>query len=208
MRAFRSSVLGGLALIASLLPALAQVNTVPQVGVISNVITKFTYSASSVGLVPAASATDFFCIAGSANKVVKITEIRLSGTTGTAIAAPIVMVLRQSADTGGTLATSIALPVASDMDSIPNPNASAVLAAYTANPTIVDSAPTYIRAGHAGLVVVTGSPTALVWSFGSTLPNFTQPLTLRGANQQSCLNLQATTVTTGSLNITVQWTEE
>ena len=45
--------------------ALAQVNVVPQVGVISAILKKPSYSAVALALPPAASATDIACIAGA-----------------------------------------------------------------------------------------------------------------------------------------------
>jgi len=49
------SLLLGLGLIA---PAFGQINTVPQVGVISGIVKKASYSAVALALPPAASATD------------------------------------------------------------------------------------------------------------------------------------------------------
>jgi hypothetical protein len=78
-----------LALLLGLMaPALAQVNVVPQVGVNSNTITRATYSASAVGLVPAASGTDLFCISAGTSKNVSIKRITIGGTAGTAITTP------------------------------------------------------------------------------------------------------------------------
>jgi hypothetical protein len=55
--------------------ALAQVNTVPQIGVDTAIVKQNTYSAVSIGLVPAASATDIFCISGSSTKAISINPI-------------------------------------------------------------------------------------------------------------------------------------
>src|SRR6185295_12566133 len=98
------AVLGGVALFATLLSAHAQVNTVPQVGVISNYVTKTTYSAAFVGLIPAGTTpTDVICISGSATKTIRLSNIKLSGS-GTAISIPVTVLRRASLNTGGTAA--------------------------------------------------------------------------------------------------------
>ena len=63
----RKLLLGTVAGFALTSAALAQ-NTVPQIGVNTATIREQTYSASAVGLAPAASATDIFCISGSSSK--------------------------------------------------------------------------------------------------------------------------------------------
>lgn len=200
------------ALIGALLaPASAQVNLVPQVGTISAIRQLYTYRAVSIGLVPAASATDIFCIAGSATRLVRITGFTVYGVAGTLTSVPVVIIRRASVDTGGTAASTIANPANTigKSDTL-NPAASATLIAYTANPTIVDSSPTYIAAAYATFPTVAAGTSAAntQFTFGANLPQFTQQLTLRGIAEQICLNLQATTVTSGVVNITASWTEE
>lgn len=207
----KSLALGGVASLAITSVALAQVNTVPQVGFITGTLNKSTYSAVSIGLVPAASATDIFCISGSATKTIKISGIRITGVAGTLTTVPLVVLRRASLDTGGTAALTTAAPNltngASDSN---NPTATATLIAYTANPTIVDTSPMYFRAQNLTTpTVAAGTNTPPVdFTFGSTLPNFTQPLVVRGVAQQVCLNLQASSISSGVLNIGMQWTEE
>ena len=203
------ALLGLAAIFAS--PVAAQVNVVPQVGVISGIVNKASYRAVSVGLVPAASATDFFCIAGSATKTVKVTGIRLQGVAGTLTSVPIVLIRRASVATGGTAASTIANPAntISKVDTT-NAAASATLIAYTANPTITDASPTYLGSAYLTVpTVAAGTSTPLTeFIFGANLPQFTQQATLRGVAEQICLNMQAATITAGVLNIVVFWTEE
>jgi hypothetical protein len=169
-----------------------------------------TYAASSIGLVPAASATDIACIAGSATKVIRVQQIKISGSAGTLVNVPVSIRKNASADTGGTLATTTALPVAYSMDSntATNPTATATLAAYTGNPTIPDSAPGLI---DTGVVVLTATGT-LAGNTGRDFDyrerNFSQAPTLRGVAQQICVNLNATSITSGVVNVTFQWTEQ
>lgn len=212
MRKTLLALLAGAAALAALSTGvLSQVNTVPQVGVISGIVSKTTYRAVSIGLVPAASATDFFCISGSASKIIKVTGFRLQGTAGTLTSVPVVVLRRASLDTGGTAASTIANPAntigKSDTN---NPTATAVLIAYTANPTIVDASPTYMSAGYLTTpTVAAGTNTPITeFTFGANLPQFTQQLTLRGLTDQVCLNMQAGSISSGVLEITASWTEE
>jgi hypothetical protein len=121
-------------------PAFAQVNSVPQVGVITGIVKAQTYTASSVGLVPAASATDFWCLSGSTSKNVHVREFVISGTAGTAISTPVLINLNHSLDTAGTPATGVALPVAAPMSTL-NGAATATVTAWTANGTVNDTSP-------------------------------------------------------------------
>lgn len=201
-----------LALLGSLaLPSFAQVNTVPQVGVISGVQTKQTYRAVSIGLAPAASATDFFCIAGSNTRLVRVTGFTASGVAGTLNTVPVVVVRRAAANTAGTAASTIANPANTigKLDSN-NATATATLIAYTANPTITDSSPTYIATGNLTTPTAaagTNSP-RLEFNFGANLPQFAQQLTLRSNAEQICLNMQGSSISSGVLQVTVGWTEE
>src|SRR5258705_5485634 len=91
-------------------PAAAQVNVVPQVGLTTNYLARQTYSAGFFGLVPAASATDVICLAGSATKTVRLQNIRLSGTAGTLVTTPVQLVRRVTVDPGGTPAATTPNP--------------------------------------------------------------------------------------------------
>jgi hypothetical protein len=202
-------------LIASLVLAIsagiasAQVNSIPQVGVESGIIKQATYSAVSIGLVPAASATDIFCISGSTTKNISIKRISISGTAGTLVTAPFTLLRRVSLDTGGTPASTTALPVAgANLSS--DAAATAVLTAYTANPTIVDSSPLYFRSGVLSLNTTAALVAAprLMWEFGESVGDFTRGLDiLKNTAQQVCVNLNAVSVTSGVLNIDITWVE-
>lgn len=189
--------------------ALAQVNVVPQVGVSTAVITRPTYSSVALALPPAASATDIACIAGSATKTVYLNRIDISGVAGTLVASPFTLVRRASADTGGTAATTTAnwANNIAKNDSL-NATATATLISYSANPTINDTSPDYIRSA-----VVTIPTTAAVtqnngvsWVWDST--QFGQRPALRGIAQQFCINLNAVSISSGVLQLAIEWTEE
>jgi hypothetical protein len=191
--------------------ALAQVNSVPQVGVNTANLRQQTYSAVSVGLVPAASATDIFCIAGSTTRTVTIRRIEVSGTATTALTTPIVVLLRHSLDTGGTAATGTALPVSAPNNSTNQTPGAATLTAYTANPTINDSSPSYFRVNALNLspaATAVGSD-IVVWAFGTEIDAYEQGIDLvKGTTQQLCINLNAASVSGGSVSIGIEWTEQ
>jgi hypothetical protein len=197
-------------------PASAQINVVPQQGLTTGYLAKTTYSSAFFGLVPAASATDVLCIAGSTTKVVRVDNIAIGGTAGTLVSLPVQVVRRAIADTGGTAATTTANPgvttqIASrDTGQSPNTSATAVLVSYTANPTLNDSAPVYVDSKMVLLgttsTTLAGQVTIFDWS--RDIENNVQVPTLRGTAQQLCVNFNAVSITSGVLNGAITWTEE
>lgn len=199
-----------LALIGGLtLPAFAQVNTVPQVGVISGINKQVTYSAVALALPPAASATDIACIAGSATKTIIVRRISISGTAGTLVSAPFTLVRRAAVNTAGTAATTTANwanTIAKHDTNDPTP--AATLISYSANPTITDSSPTYLRSDYLTLPVTSAGTSIrpLIWEpdvqFG-----FPKGWVLRAAAEQLCINLNGVSVSSGLLHANITWTE-
>lgn len=187
--------------------AVGGVNSVPQVGVgCASEPYLPTYGATAVGLVTAASATDVYCVTGSASRVIRIQRLRISGSAGTLVNVPVTVVKRATANTGGTLATSTALPVPYALDST-NPAATATTQSWTANPTLTDSTPGILASG-VGVFVTTGTSAGnggLLFDWESR--NFMEAITLRGVAQQMCVNFNATTVSSGVININAAWTE-
>lgn len=200
-------LLGLTTLVSAQCAQVSGINSVPVPGITcpsEPIVT--TYGATGVGIVPASTATDLACITGSATKTIRLQYVRVSGSSGTLINVPITLVKRASADTGGTAALTTALPVPYSLDSA-NAAASATTIAYTANPTIVDSSP-----GILDNDIVVFSTTGTASSNGAivfdyTGRNYMQAPILRGIAQQLCVNLNATTVSTGLVNITFRWTE-
>lgn len=190
--------------------AFAQVNSVPQVGVISGINRTQTYTASSVALVPAASATDFWCLNGSTSKNVSIRQITIAGTAGTAITTPVLVNLNHSLDTIGTPATGLALPVAVPLNTT-NAAATATPTAWTANGTVNDATPNLLSVLVPTFQVTTTANLQTVQYFGTSVDELNQGLDIVKAAtvvQQICLNMNGKTVSTGLLNITVVWTEQ
>jgi hypothetical protein len=191
-------------------PANCGVNFNPAIGINCLNIRQPTYSAISRALVPAASATDIFCISGSTTKNIIISRIEISGTAGTLVNAPFTLLRRVSLDTGGTAATGTALPAASPHNT-GNATSTAVLTAYTANPTIVDSSPLYFRSTWLALPTTAAGTVqnSVIWFFGSEVEAFDQHLDiLKNTSQQVCVNLNAVSVSSGVLDISIQWTEQ
>lgn len=191
--------------------AVSQVNVVPQTGVTFGYVPKSTYSAGFVGLVPAASTTDLVCIAGSSTKTVVVQYMQLHGSAGTTLLNPVAMIRRAAADSGGTAATTTANPAntITKMDTS-IATATATLVSYTANPTINDSAGTILAVRQMGVSLTTmatvGYPAE--FNFLSAPVNLRNGLVLRGAAQQICLNLTATSIASGLLTGQILWTEE
>ena len=198
--------LAGLLFAASV--ASAQVNVVPQVGQINSIIRVPTYTATSIGLVPAASATDIFCLNASATKNISVTRVTIDGTAGTAVTTPFILYRRVSQDTGGTAATGLALPVAVPLNST-DPASTATLTAYTANPTIVDSSPSLVGANLVSVAVTTSVGLQETMRYGSSTDIFNRRIDLaKGSTQQLCVNLNAVSISSGVLMINLEWQEQ
>ena len=204
----RKSLLTGAAFLIPWAAMAQGVNQVPQVGSISTIYRQPTYSASSIGLVPAASATDFFCISPGTTKNIAIRKIKVAGTAGTAITTPVVIYARATAATGGTPATSLAAPVPVPLN--PNdPASTATLVAYTANPAVAAN-PLMMAVMEVNLPVTTaaGSNVETVMTFGSSVDMFSKGLDIpKNTTTQVCLNLNAVSVSSGVMTIYMEWTE-
>jgi hypothetical protein len=192
-------------------PALAAcgVNFVPQVGVICDIARNPTYSATAVGLVPASSATDIFCISGSTTKTISIRKITIGGTAGTAITTPFLIYQRSALDTGGTAATGLALPVPVPTNPT-DPTATAVLTSYTGNPTVA-ATPILEDAALVDLPVTTaaGAPPSISLTYGTPIDFLNKGLDIpKSTTLQDCVNLNGVSVSSGVLVINMQWQEQ
>ena len=185
------------------------VNSVPQVGTACEQEPAVnSYAATGIGIVPASAATDIACITGAANIVVRIQEIRVSGTAGTQIVVPVVITKHASLNTLGTPATGTALPVPYAIDSSDSAP-KATTTAYTANPTINDAAPGIIDAANLVLGKTDGTNGSgqpyTVFEYGPQ--RYIEAPTLRTAVQQICVNLNGTSPSSGLANVAFRWTE-
>lgn len=162
---------------------------------------KVTYHAAKVSGTLVTGATDFCYITGSASKTVRVTRIAFAGSATTGVAVPFVVLKRSTANTAGTCATTTAVPLDST-----DAAATAVATYCTVNPTtgtLVGNieAQTYFLAATA-----TAPSSPLVFTFG-TLPG-ERALVLRGTSQVAALNANATAISGGLADCTIDWTEE
>lgn len=201
MKSFRS-YFGLLALIglliATTLPASAQF--------VNPAARQATYSATVNALAPAATATDFFTISGVVGKVIRVQKIECSGVSTANASALINVILRSTANTGGT-STTLA---GATYDST-NSAASAVVKAYTVNPSALGTiVATPIATGFLTTDTLASASInngRLAFDFGANPMN--QPVTLRGVAQTLSLNANSASFTAGtSLNCDVTWTEQ
>ncbi len=162
--------------------------------------TPATYSASITNLGLAATPSDVFTLTGSATKTIRINTITVTATQTTGAIVNVVCLRRSTANTLGGGVVLVAITMDTN-----NPAATATGFAYNANPTLgtlVGNIRTKKLFAAATSVV---NSDAMVFNFGI---NNGQPVTLRGVNQVFAVNLNSVTVSGGSFNIFIEWTEE
>jgi len=161
-----------------------------------------TYSAAILGLQVASGTTDFFCVSGSASKVLIVKKIRFSGTASSTTQVGVQLDIRSSANTGGTSSTLTDVPADTT-----NPAGTATVRAYTVNPS--------------SLGTLVGMYGGLYYTFVATNSNGVsvefrelrfgeeedQGMVLRGAAQSACLNLNGASLSGGLLGANVEWRE-
>ena len=157
---------------------------------------------SSATVTTAASATDIFNLKGSASKIVTITSVECNGLATTAAVANLALIKRSAANTGGTSTAPAVVRTNSTLAA-----GTAVLAAYTANPTVGTVVGT-VGIKTVGLPLLTGAAAGgnALWNFVSD--QFSQPIVLNGVAQSlSVSGLGATLGTGATLSCTFTWTE-
>lgn len=162
---------------------------------------KATYRYFSAGNTPAATPTDVFTLTGSLTKTVRIKSIILSGLATTAGQFVWTLVRRSSGNGSGTSTTPTAFP--SDVN---DPNATAVMTLYTANPATLGTAVGNVRGGRLFHNVSTAQNDRLVWDF---TVNTDKALILRGSSDIVAINGAGATLPAGaSLDIEIEWEED
>ena len=142
-----------------------------------------TYGAGSTNIANT-GAGDVYCIGGSTTKIVRIKGIRVSATASTAAVVSASVVLRSSADSGGT--SSALTVVKSDQN---NPDATATVTAYSVSPTPGTAIGT-IRVRKIA-VGTQGNSATISESLFQFTPYWDQPIVLRGTSQFACVNVSA-----------------
>lgn len=207
----RTYFLAGLALIAS--AALVVNAQVPGVNsTLNSVFTlaydnstmKPTYSASA-DITLAAMATDVCTLTGSATRNVRVRRVLLTGTANAVSNNITAIVKRSSANSGGTATTPTVVPYDSVRSLGGAQAATAVLRAYTVNPTlgtaVGNAAEALINFGDATTGPVQGITEFKFGELGS-------PIVLRGTAQVMSVHMGSQTITSGRLVCTIEWTEE
>jgi hypothetical protein len=163
---------------------------------------KATYSASILGLSATTTPTDIFTITGSATKTVRVTRFVLTATQQTSATRDVQLIIRSTADSGGTSTTQTAVPYDSSSAA-----ATATVLAYTANPTTLGTLVGAISARKMNILATNVTSAGDRWeeNFGNR-PS--QAIVLRGTSQQLCVNLNSVTSSGNSFDIYVEWTEE
>lgn len=111
------------------------------------------------------------------------------------------LIKRSTANSAGTSSTPAVVPLDST-----NAAGTAVVKAYTANPTLGSAVGTIVSRKATVTTAAGAIPEVpLVIQFGQ---GQAQEIVLRGVAQMLCLNLNGATMTGGSLNIDILWTEE
>jgi hypothetical protein len=123
----------------------------------------------------------------------------VSGIGATPGSSSLNLILRSTADTGGTSTTPI--DVAADQTNVAG---TAVVKAYTVAPT-PGAAIGPVRSAVIGLEAGTTPPMPVVWTFDPVA--LQQEITLRGAAQNACLNFPAALAGAANINVDVTWTE-
>lgn len=159
-----------------------------------------SYAAAKTGLASAASATDIAVLSGNATNTVVVSKVVVSCTQTTAGIITLQLMIRTTADSGGT---STGSPSSFPLDQNNSAASSSVLT-YTANPTVNDGTNRLIDSVLIGCMATgTASPNDIyIWT-----PPPGQSVVLRGTAQQLAVNLNGSTVTGGSFNIRYQWME-
>ncbi len=163
--------------------------------------TRAGYSAVALNLVPGAAATDIFTISGSATKTLRILTLGFSATQQSSGIQSIAVIKRSAVDTGGTSTSPTAVPHDST-DSA----ATAVVKAYTANPSALGAAVGTLRTVKIGAPAANTSTISIVeWSLDVSAA---KAIVLKGLGETLAINLNGVTPTGSSFDAYVTWTEE
>ena len=167
---------------------------------------KASYSASGNGLVPPSSCTDLIVLTGSATATVRVTRIEISGIATTILDTTVRLLLRTTADSGGTAVAVVGY--AHDQN---DSAATATVATYAGGlPTVNDGTNRVLRASK--VLFNLAAPAAgsesgrLIWDFGERPA--ARDLVLRGIAQQLAINLNGVSVAGGSVDWSIEWTED
>jgi hypothetical protein len=158
---------------------------------------KRTYSAS-FNLFSIGTATDLFEIKGSATTTVSINKIGFTATQTTGAQIIFSLMKRTAANTGGTFSNASFIP----HDSA-NAAATSVGSIYSA-PPVIGGGSNYIRSVSSYVSATATQNNTYTYDFGSS----GQPIILNGVAQALALNIGGATMTSGSVFVWIEFTEE
>ena len=164
-----------------------------------------TYKIAGNVVAPAGSLA-FLTLFGAAGKVIRVTKIRITGLTLTAVQyLRIVVDKNSSAFTGGTSSSPAKVPL-----DISNPVSSATAAQYTAQPggggAIVGPIGEKTALGQATTPAASGFPGEANFDFADR--NGNSPVTLRAAAEGISVKFGAAPATAVTLSYEVEYTED
>lgn len=160
-----------------------------------------TFSASFQGVVPDAAPTDSFTITGSANKLIKIWQIKIEGTKTVAGSVGMYLIKRSTLDEAGTSTTATNGSFDSD-----NSSSTAIVKAYTVNPGALGTGAGTVYSTSYYFQATGAKPEVLDIKFGESL--VAQPITLNSNTESLVVNFAGSAVGGGLMNFMVVWTEE
>lgn len=161
-----------------------------------------TYSATISAFTPVSTATDFFCLSGSATRNVIVLRVKVQADSSAIGVNDFYAIKRTTANTGGTKATVSATPFVTI-----DPAATASAYSYSVNPTSLGTG-MVIASNHFTLAhtATTGYPST-DWIVEAR-PEY-QGLLLAGVNESLCFNLNGASLTSGlQVWASIVWIEE
>lgn len=159
---------------------------------------QLTYSASFTGAITATSATDVFTMSGVTGKKIRIKSFYISGEQTNSSVVRVNFIKRSSLNTAGTSTTQTNVAHSSDQAA-----SSAVVKAYTANPTLGTAVGTFqTQLIRINLVGSTPSPIQFIPT--ESLKDYT----LLSASEVFAVNFNSATLTGNNVSINITWTEE
>lgn len=168
---------------------------------------KATYAASTNGtIVSPATPSDMAIINGSGTKLIKIIAVQFSAIQTTLGTNIYYLVKRSTANSGGTSTTLTSVPFDST-----NASATAVVQAYTANPTTGSAVGTItaMQVKSPALTSAISLHNIDLANFGMRSFELAQPITLRGTAEGLAINFAGAAFPTGMLWVAnFVWTEE
>ena len=162
-----------------------------------------SYSAAALSVTMALTATDVFCISGSATKTVAIKAMQLTAIATAATTTDLLITKRSALNTGGTSVADTAVPMDSN-----NAAATATVYHYTANPAALGTAVGNVHADKYSFAAATGAPSNTLIPYTFTPDIFTQPLILRGTAQSACFDMNGITPAGTVFSADIYWTEQ